>query len=434
MKHRNWSGVQFWTPKEVVYPTSIDDLKQIVLSAKERGLRIRAIGSLHSYNDLCVTPDIQVHTDKLNKVLSIDKNKMQVRVESGIKMKALVRSLAKEGLSLPNQGYILKQSLAGATATATHGTGATGTLSSFIEEIELVDAKGNVQILNPKTNEHLFSAAVVNLGCLGIIYAFTLRCIPLQKLKLTKVKSNLKDCLKELPQLLKTYDHFQFGICPYTEKVITVRYQKTDEPIRNRRGYILHRSLLKFLAILSFEYLPSPRWYFPTSFKTYRAISNNFSCVDESYRILSPSDEGLYVEEEIAVPVEHLESAIEEAKNVILEFSKDHPLMVAAIYVRFVGPDTRGYLSPTLNQSVAYLTYVTKIKDGFRELFQAFENAMFKYRGRPHWGKIHTLTKEKVKELYPQTYDRFVEAKKQLDPDGLFSNAYIHRLFEGDQK
>lgn len=94
MRHRNWAGVQFWTPKEAVYPTSLEELKKIVLSAKERGLKIRAIGTLHSYNDLCVTPDIQIHTDKLNKVLSIDRNTMTVRVESGIKLKALLKSLA----------------------------------------------------------------------------------------------------------------------------------------------------------------------------------------------------------------------------------------------------------------------------------------------------------------------------------------------------
>ncbi len=430
MKHRNWSNVQVWTSREVVYPTSLEDLKKIVLSAKERGLKIRAIGSLHSYNDLCVTPDIQVHTDKLNQVLLIDRTKMTVRVESGIKLKALVKSLAKEGLSLPNQGYILRQSIAGATATATHGSGHTGSLSSFIEEIELVDAHGQLQILNAKNNEHLFSAAVVNLGCLGLIYAMTLRCIPLQRLKLTKAKSDLKDCLKELTQSLKTYDHFMFEVCPYTDRVLALGYQKTEAKIRNRWGYIFHIVLLKFLAVLSMDYLPSPRWVFPNLFRIYRAVSSNFSCVDESYRILSPEDEGHYVEEEIAVPVEQLENAIRDAKKVILEYSKNHPLMVTFIAVRFVGPDPYGYLSPNLNQSVAHLTYITIIKKGFRELFHEFENAMMKYRGRPHWGKIHTLTKEQVKQLYPQTYDRFVDAKQALDPDGLFSNDYIHRLFE----
>jgi L-gulonolactone oxidase len=366
-----------------------------------------------------------MHTDKLGKVLSIDRDKMTVRVESGIKLKALLKNLAKEGLTLPNQGYILRQSIAGATATATHGTGRSGSLSSFIEEIELVDAKGEVRILNPNTSEHLFSAAVVNLGCLGIVYALTLRCIPLYKLKLTKLKTNLKDCLRELPQSLKTYDHFQFGICPYTERVITLRYQKTDEQVRNRWGYIIHSGLNHFGNEIGFKFYP----VHPIFFKIYCDLSHNFSCVDESNRILSPADEGIYVEEEIAVPVEHLGNAIRDALDVIRQYSKNHPRIVWTIYVRFVGPDTYGYLSPSLNQSVAYMTFVTKVKKGFRELFPTFEQAMFKYRGRPHWGKIHTLTKEKVKELYPQTYDRFIEAKKELDPDGLFSNDYIQRLF-----
>lgn len=430
MKHRNWSRVQFWIPKEVVYPSSIEELKKIILSAKERKLKIRAIGSLHSFNDLCVTPNIQIHTDKLNKVLSIDHQKMTVRVEGGMKLKALLKHLAKEGLTLPNQGYILSQSIAGAIATATHGSGKEGTMSSFIEEIELIDADGKLQILSPKTNEHLFSAAVVHLGCLGIIYALTLRCIPLHRLKLTKFKSNLNACLKDLPQLLKTYDHFMFAVCPYTERAICIGYQKTGEEVRGRWHYLVHRALLKTIFVLGFEYLPAPRWYFPYLFRIYSAFSANFSCTDESYRILSPEDEGLYVEEEIAVPVHDLENAIKDAKKTILQYAQNHPLIVSAIYVRFAGPDRYGYLSPSLDQPVAYLSFVTRIKKGYRELFHEFEKALFNYQGRPHWGKIHTLTKEKVEELYPQTYRRFVEAKKTLDPSGLFSNDYIDRLFE----
>lgn len=432
MKYRCWTGTQFWTPKEVVYPASREDLKAIILSAKERGLKIRAMGSLHSYNDICATADIQVNTNRLNKILSIDRSKMTVRVESGIKLKALVKALAKEGLSLPNQGYILKQAVAGATATATHGTGHTGTLSSFIEEIELVDARGEICLLSPKTNEHLFSAAVVNLGCLGLIYSITLRCVALENLEFTKVKSTLQETLKELPQLLKTYQHFMFAICPYTENTITARYRKTDQQTRHRWGYILHRKLLRLIGEIGMR-VPLPRRLFANRFKTYSNLSHNFMCVDESYRILSPADQGPFVEEEVIIPVEYLEKAIREALDLIVQYSKNH-LIISSLAVRFVGPDAYGYLSPNLHQPVACLTYLALKKEGSQEVFKAFENAMFKYRGRPHWGKIHTLTKEKVKELYPETYHRFLEAKNELDSNGLFSNDYIDRLFKSNSR
>lgn len=425
----NWSKVEKWSPRELKYPSSLEELKGEILTAKAKGLKIRAVGSLHSYNDLCVTKDVQIFTDKLNKVLFIDKANLRVRVEGGIKVKDLLEILAKEDLTLPNQGYITAQSIAGSIATATHGSGKTGTISSFVEEIELVDARGELRILNAQTNDHLFSAALVNLGCLGVVYALTLRCVPLYKLHLTKVKSDLKKVWEELPEILNASDSVLLYLNPYNQDVLVWRCQKTAGEVRNRWGYRLQRLIVKILAVTSYEYLPPPKWFFPFLSKTFMAVSSNFSCVDYSNRILSPADEGIYVEEEIAVPVEHLKKAIEEVHQLIKQFGLTHPLMVGVVAVRFVAADPKGYLSPALDRSVAYITFVTIVKKGYRYLFQAFETAMFKYQGRPHWGKIHTLTKEKAAELYPDTFSKFVDAKRELDPQGLFSNDYINRLF-----
>ena len=46
-----------------------------------------------------------------------------MRVEAGIRLKALSRELHVRGLAMPNLGDIDAQSLAGALATGTHGTG-----------------------------------------------------------------------------------------------------------------------------------------------------------------------------------------------------------------------------------------------------------------------------------------------------------------------
>lgn len=429
-KNRNSSMVEEWRPKKVCYPSSLEDLRNEILSAKASGSKIRAAGSLHSFNDLCATTEIQIHTDKLNKVLAIDKANLKIRVEGGIKIANLLDILAEQDLTLPNQGYITKQSIAGAIATATHGSGKTGTMSSFVEEIELVDANGDLHILNCQTNDHLFSAALVNLGCLGIVYALTLRCIPLYKLLLTKTKLSLTEALERLPGILKECDHAMLYLDPYGEDALLCTYQKTEDNIRHRWRYRWKRLISKILATASFDYLPSPAWVFPILPKIYINFNSNFSCIDYSHQLLSPADEGTYVEEEIAIPIEYLKPALKEARELISQWGQNSPLMVGIIVVRFTGEDLKGYLSPSLKQSSAYLTYITVIKKGYRSLFKAFETSMSKYKGKPHWGKIHTLTKEKAAELYQDNYFRFLAAKHQLDPDGLFSNDYIERLFD----
>lgn len=426
--NQNWAKIEKWRPRKKVYPKSLEDIQEIIRSAQQKGLKIRPIGSLHSYNDLCVTQDIQMHTDKLCKILSLDKNKMTVRVEGGIKIHALLDALAKEGVTLPNQGYIRRQSIAGAISTATHGSGNCrngGTLSSFIEEVELVDADGKLHVLNSKANEHLFNAAVVNLGCLGIIYALTLRIIPLYRLRLTAFLTTFDEAIKQYPEWLKTYDFVHLVFNPYTDDVGIRLYQKSDENIQNVEKANHRKRRNKFFMNL-FNWIGLPK-----SFAlNWPKFIHKLSYVEESHRILSPEDEGRYVEEEISIPLEHLEKTVIEARQIIRKHAESHPWIIQAMYLRFVGRDPYGYLSPNLNQASFWMTFISVVRNGYKEIFQEYENAMLKYNGRPHWGKVHTLDKEKVQKLYPHTYSKFMEAKKTLDPEGLFTNDYIHRLFD----
>jgi len=116
---------------------------------------------------------------KLNHILSIDLATMQVRVEAGITIKDLNKQLESYGLSLANQSATAEITLGGALSTASHGTGHTGTFSSFVIEIELMTADGIVHKVSPNSDSHIFNAASVSLGAIGIIYAVTLKCEPL---------------------------------------------------------------------------------------------------------------------------------------------------------------------------------------------------------------------------------------------------------------
>ncbi len=424
-----WGGQHTWNPQQVVTPASLEELREVILASKAKGTQIRAAGSLHSLNTLCATDGTQLLTDKLNRVLTLDKERQRVKAEGGIKIKDLLHYLAKEGLTLPNQGYIFEQSIAGATATATHGSGKTGTLSSFIEEIELIDANGQLHHLTPETNKHLFSAAVVGLGCLGIIYSMTLRCVPLIRLELSKVRGEIHTTLQELPELCEHYDFFQIVVDPYSNNLFSWRYTKTEAPYRRRFLYALKWYLIKALAVTTFDILRPPAWSIPCLLKFYMAMSPFASVVDDSYRLLSPADEGHYIETEIAIPYEHLNSALATTREIINRYSNQGTRVVAIILIRFAEPDTYGYLSPTLGRKTAYISLITIAKQGYKELFKDVENALYEFEGRPHWGKAHHLTRDIVEKLYPATYRRFVEARRELDPDSLFSNAYIDTLF-----
>jgi L-gulonolactone oxidase len=52
---------------------------------------------------------------------------------------------------------------------------------------------------------------------------------------------------------------------------------------------------------------------------------------------------------------------------------------------------------------------------------------MMDYGGRPHWGKIHFQSAESLSSLYPE-YQRFIEVRNRLDPEGVFTNDYLRRV------
>lgn len=428
-KLQNWGRYDTWHPQQVVAPSSLEELRKMVAASVAAGLKIRMAGSLHSMNSLPATTGTQIQTDRLSQVLQIDRERQRVTVQSGIKIKDLLRILQQEGLTLPNQGYIREQSISGAIATATHGSGLTGTLSSFIEEMELMDAAGNLHHLTPQKDEHLFSAAIVNLGCLGAIYTLTLRCIPARKLLLTKARGRLAETLQQLPELLAHHDYFQIMLDPYSDALLTWRYQQTEEAYQKRWEYGARRLLVKSLAVATFDLLPTPSWFMPQLFKILAAVSPIERCIDDGDKILSPEDEGHYIEQEIAVPLKNLESALAASRRVIKQYSSKSVRAVVLQLIRFAKPDEYGYLSPAFNRQTAYISNISIAKEGYMEIFRDVEMALYPFEGRPHWGKAHFLTKERVMQLYGHNYTLFREARQQLDPDGHFSNDYTDRLF-----
>ena len=58
---------------------------------------------------------------------------------------------------------------------------------------------------------------------------------------------------------------------------------------------------------------------------------------------------------------------------------------------------------------------------------KAVEKVFAKYQGRPHWGKMHSLTAPKLRALYPE-WDMAIEARRELDPENRLVTPYIAAL------
>src|SRR4051812_9345242 len=219
----NWSGSQQAAPKHFARPRSRHELAGLVASAPGP---IRVAGAGHSFSAGVVTDGTLLSLDALNRVLDVRDG--LVRVEAGIRLKALSRELYVRGLAMPNLGDIDVQSLAGALATGTHGTG-TGlpNLSGQVTSVELIDADGRERTI---TGGDELLAARVSLGALGIVAAVTVRCVPAFRLRHTDKPEPLEPVLEELQARADAHDHFEFWTFPHADVALTRTLDRTEDP------------------------------------------------------------------------------------------------------------------------------------------------------------------------------------------------------------
>jgi len=145
-------------PVQLVTAEEFNDLPTIIKAASEEKFKIRCAGSGHSFNDIACTHGFLVSIDKLNKILDLPayikphekQTKELVHVEAGITIREFNHSLDKLGLSIVNMGGTDHQTLAGAIATGTHGSGIDlPPIHGMVCSILLVSGSGDVYRIEP---------------------------------------------------------------------------------------------------------------------------------------------------------------------------------------------------------------------------------------------------------------------------------------------
>src|SRR3954462_10984882 len=141
----NWAGDQRSEPAAVERPSGVGEVAGAVERAVAAGRGVGVAGSGHSFTAAVPTDGALLSPDRMGALLDADPSSGLVRVEAGIRLRALSRALAEHGLAMPNLGDIDEQSVAGAISTATHGTGAQlPNVSAQVRALRLVTARGTV--------------------------------------------------------------------------------------------------------------------------------------------------------------------------------------------------------------------------------------------------------------------------------------------------
>ncbi|MCE7550825.1 D-arabinono-1,4-lactone oxidase [Streptomyces thermodiastaticus] len=424
---RNWGGNVGARPARQVRPASVEELADQVRRAAQDGLRVKAVGTGHSFTSIAATDGVLIRPDLLTGIRGIDRSAMTVTVAAGTPLKVLNAALAREGWSLANMGDIMEQTVSGAISTGTHGTGRdSGSIAAQVKGLELVTADGSVLTCSATENPDVFAAARIGLGALGIVTAVTFAVEPLFLLTAREEPMPLERVLAEFDELWAENEHFEFYWFPHTGNTNTKRNNRSAGP-RNPVGRWAGFFEDEFLSNGVFEVANRVGRAVPATVPAIARIASRAlsarTYTDIPYKVFTSPRRVRFVEMEYAVPRAALPEVLRELKAVV---DRSGLRVSFPVEVRTAPADDIP-LSTACGRDSAYVAVHMFRGTPYHRYFTAAERIFTAHEGRPHWGKIHTRDAEYLSGVYPR-FEEFTALRDRLDPERRFQNDYLRRV------
>lgn len=405
----------------------------VVRAAAAAKKRVRVVGAGHSWNDIACTGESMMNLDLLCGVLAVDREARQITVAAGIRLRELNERVAEHGLALSNLGSIAEQSLAGAISTGTHGSGIRfGNLATQVVALRLVTADGTVRDLSAEHDPELFAAARVGLGALGVITAVTVQCEEAFHLEERAFALPFDRAVASLDELIDGHEHMKLWWLPHTDEVQVYCYNRTKAQ-KTPRSRIARWFEEGPLVLAAFALLLAWGRIWPRAIPAINRFVKSIyfkprERVDRSDRILNIPMPPMHRESEYAIGREQAGEALSALRALIDGSDGGEPLHVNfVVELRFVAGDD-GMLSPAHGRASCQIGAYMHAGRSLDRYFEGFERLMLARGGRPHWGKEFRAGGDVLRPRYPR-FDRFAALRRELDPNGMFENDYIRRLF-----
>ncbi len=426
----NWSGLSTAHPMGELTPHDAGDVVDAVLSARHQDLVVKMPGTGHSFTDIALTDGLLLRPDSLRGVVGVDRDAMTITVLAGTPLHELNTALEKLGLSLHNMGDIDEQTIAGAISTGTHGTGGrVASLSAQVAGLEMVTGDGTLLRADAEENPDVLALARIGLGALGILTSVTLRVEPLFTLAAHEAPMRWDEALDRFDELAASNEHFEMYWFPHTDRLLTKRNNRSLEPAE---------PLSRFRAWLDDEFLSNRVFGWSNHLTNLRpALVPRLNDIsgralserrysDVPHKVFTSPRRVVFREMEYAVPREAGVQALREARALIdaSDWRISFPVEIR------VCPADDVPLSTAYARDSVYLAFHTNPQTDHTDYFRGIEEIMRGHDGRPHWGKLHTRTAADLAPAYPR-WQEFQALRDRLDPDRMFTNAYLDRVLGG---
>ena len=410
----NWAGNYTYRAERIHHPSTVDEVRAIVARAE----RVRALGSRHSFNDIADTREL-VALDALPADVVVDRDAGTVSFGAGTRYGDLAPALAEEGLALANLASLPHISVAGAVATATHGSGVgNGNLATSVAALELVTSTG--ELISAARGDEDFDGMVVALGALGVVTRVTLDAEPAYEVRQRVFEGLAWDAL---------YEHFDtITASGYSVSVFTRWNEATDQV------------WVKTRVTDAAEQIAADLYGAPAATIDRHPILgiDPVNCTAQlgqpgpwydrlpHFRMGFTPSAGEELQSEFLLPRGQAVPAIEAVRAL---GDRIRPLLQVC-EIRTIATD-RLWMSPQYGRDTIglHFTWEPRFED-VRPVLAEIEAALTPFAARPHWGKVFLAGADTIGPLYERLPD-FIGLTERLDPRGAFRNAWLEQRVLG---
>jgi alditol oxidase len=407
----NWAGTHAYRAGVLHRPASVDELRRIVADAP----RIRVLGSRHSFTDIADS-DALVSLDGLPADVAVDRDARTVTVGGALRYGELAEALHGEGLALHNLASLPHISVAGAVATATHGSGdRNGNLATAVAGLELVTSEGDV--VTARRGEPDFDGMVVGLGALGAVTRVTLDVEPAYEVRQRVFEGLAWDALA---------GHFDaITSAGYSVSVFTRWGDTADQVWVKRRVDATEPEDVRpdlFGAVAATVDRHPILGIDPVNCTPQLGRPGRWSDRLPHFRMGFTPSAGEEIQSEYVVPRRHGLAAIAairaigDAVRAVLQVSE----------IRTIAADDLWLSMQHGTDTVAIHFTWTREPAAVAEAVERVEAALAPFAFRPHWGKLFAADAAAIAQRYERLPD-FRALAERLDPRGAFRNAWLER-------
>ncbi len=356
-------------------------------------------------------------------VVSFDAVGHQITVEGGTRYSDIGPWLNQRGFALPNLATLPHIAIAGACATATHGSGPTlGNLATAVAAIEFIDAQGDLVALSREDNQDIFPGAVVSLGALGVITSMTLDIQPSFAMR--------QDVYCDLPFATAVANFDEIMAAGYSVSLFTGWQHDVFEQAwvksRAEDGALFAGLKPFFGATPAVDKLHPIAGFNPVNCTEQMGSIGPIYDRLPHFRIDYVPTRGGDYQAEYFVATEHATAAIE----ALHEWGRHLSPLLLVSEVRVIAADDL-WLSPCNGRPCAAFNFSFRLDlPAVMALLPGLEEVLAPFDPLPHWAKLFTMAPETVRAGY-RKLGPFKALLDRFDPHGKFRNALVDRMIFG---